>query len=378
MRLLYFINQITNSGGIERIVIDKINYLASLPNYQVYLFFYGTADDVPFYTIDDRIKRIPMSADVKGHSFVKKICGAGKIVSFVRKRINEVKPDVIVNANVWVVSYFLPFICRKIPKVIELHFSYDGLQIMNKEIYRSNKIKIAVNNGLRRLFYPCYDKCVVLTNDDAKKWNFKNLVVIPNFSNVRKSENVDVKREKIAISVGRLEYQKNHLILLKAWMPIAKKYPEWKLEIWGGGQLKGPLEEFINKMGLQDFVSLKGTTTEIQKQYQRASFFVLSSRYEGQPLVVIEAMQMGLPCVCFAITGTSDIIENGKNGFLATANDEKSLTNAIEQMILAMDSFEKFSRNAIASTLLFEKDNVMNLWIQLFENLKREKNENCN
>ena len=314
-----------------------------------------------------------MSADVKGHSFVKKICGAGKIVSFVRKRINEIKPDVIINANVWVVSYFLPFICRKIPKVIELHFSYDGLQIMNKEIYRSNKIKIAVNNSLRRFFYPCYDKCIVLTNDDVKKWNFKNLAVIPNFSNVKRCTNADVRREKIAISVGRLEYQKNHLILLKAWLPIAKKYPEWKLEIWGDGQLKGSLEEFINEKGLQDFVSLKGTTTEIQKQYQRASFFVLSSRYEGQPLVVIEAMQMGLPCVCFAITGTSDIIENGKNGFLAVANDEKSLTNAIEQMIVAMDSFEKFSQNAISKTVNFEKNYVMKLWCTLFDELKENK-----
>lgn len=371
MILLYFINQITNSGGIERIVIDKINYLANQKNYKVYLVFYGTNEDRPFYQIDEKVQLIPISVDVKGSSFIKKLSNVRKLISVVKHNIGHVKPDVIVNANVWVISYFLPFICRKIPKIVELHFSYDGLQIMNKEIYHSNKLKIAVNEALRRFIYPCYNKCVVLTNDDVKKWKFKNLEVIPNFSNIHVPKSATITREKIAITVGRLEFQKNHEALVNAWKPIAEKYPDWKLEIWGNGVLKETLQKQICDLNLQDKVCLKGVSSEIVKQYMRASFFVLSSRYEGQPLVMIEAMQIGLPCVSVSITGTNDIIEDGKNGYVVPASNTEAMSVGIEKMILSMDHFDDFSRKSIETSSRFKKETVMSAWTILFDKLTK-------
>ena len=373
MEILYFINQITNSGGIERIVIDKINYLANNPNLSVSLAYYGSISDKPFYSIDEKVKLYPITANVESHSFVKKVLNIKKVYSSVNKIIHAVKPSVIINANVWVISYFLPFIHRNIPKIIELHFSYDGLQIMNREIYQSNKLKIFINEELRRLVYPRYSKCIVLTNDDRKKWAFKNIAVIPNFTNIKRNENACYTREKIAINVGRLEYQKNHELLLNAWHVVSRTYPDWKLEIWGEGSLKEKLMEQIVKLNLLDKVYLKGVSNEISKQYQRASFFVLSSRYEGQPLVVIEAMRMGLPCVCISITGTNDVIEDGKNGYIVSTSDIESLAECIKKMIASMNRFDEFSKNAIASSKKYEKNNVMDMWISLFFQLAKEE-----
>lgn len=369
MEILYFINQITNSGGIERIVIDKINYLANNPNISVSLAYYGSISDKPFYSIDEKVKLYPITANVESHSFVKKVLNIKKVYSSVNKIINAVKPNVIINANVWVISYFLPFIHRNIPKIIELHFSYDGLQIMNREIYQSNKLKIFINEELRRLVYPRYSKCIVLTNDDRKKWAFKNIAVIPNFTNIKRNENTYYTREKIAINVGRLEYQKNHEALLNAWSIISKKYPEWKLEIWGNGSLEDSLKNQIKHLGLEKNAFLKGTCSEIAKQYQRASFFVLSSRYEGLPLVVIEAMQMGLPCVCYAITGTNDIIKDGENGYIVQSNSITALSEGMEKMIRSMDEFESFSKRAEETAKQFEKNSIMKKWCNLFYEL---------
>lgn len=369
---MYFINQITNSGGIERIVIDKVNYLANLPDYRVCLAYYGSLDDVPFYQIDKKVVLMPIPFDVMGTSFFKKIFHIKKLMVDVKRKIVIAKPDIVINANVWVISYFLPFIKRNIPKIVELHFSYDGLKIMNREIYHSNRFKIAVNEALRRLIYPCYDRCVVLTNDDVAKWKFKNIEVIPNFTNVHNLEATTIVREKIVINVGRLEFQKNHEALLNAWKPISVKYPDWKLEIWGSGSLQKSIENQIKKLDLQDSAFLKGVSSEIHKQYLKSSFFVLSSRYEGQPLVLIEAMQLGLPCVCFSITGTNDVIENGKNGFIVPAGDIDALSDGIEKMIQSMEFFDDFSKNSIETSARFNKGYVMSLWITLFNKIIEE------
>jgi glycosyltransferase involved in cell wall biosynthesis len=367
MRLLYFINQIENSGGIERIVIDKVNYLAQIPDYELHLVYYGKSDAKSFYPIDASVKLWAIDEDTSTHSFTKKLRSISHIYHEVCNVVDSVHPDVIVNANVRIISYFLPLVYKSIPKIVELHFTYEGLQIMNEGMYGKNSWKSAVNNVLRRLFYARYDKCVVLVNDDIKAWGFRNLVVIPNFTNLTFIPSNCCNREKMVINVGRLEDQKDHQLLIEAWKTVNKKYPDWRLEIWGGGSLKKKLQRQISETGLQDSVFLKGQTQHIDKEYTKASIFALSSKYEGMPLVAIEAMTAGIPCVSFDISGIRDVITDGEDGAIVGDHTPEALAQGIVQMIDNEQLRNNMSIKSIKKVSRFEKAIVMRKWINLFD-----------
>lgn len=375
MRLLYLLNSITNSGGMERIVIDKINHLAGLDGYEVVLAFYGTKIDKSFFPIDERVHLLPMEVDVEGNSFRNKITSFSRLKRNLKKAIFEIKPDVIINANMKLVGWLLPFIYKEIPKIVELHFSYEGLQVMNREIYGNNYLKSGFNNTLRRLFYPRYDRCVVLTEEDKRDWGFKNIEVIPNFTNIKVIDTSVSNKRKVAVNVGRLMYQKNQTVLVEAWGIVNKKAPDWDLEIWGNGELHNELNKLICKLGLESKVRLMGVSHHIEDVYRYASFFVLSSRYEGQPLVMIEAIQSGLPCICFAVNGVRGAIKNGVNGYIIEDMSAEALAEGILKMISNKDEIPDMAKRAKESAKAFEKERIMKRWTDLFEKLTNENRD---
>ena len=372
MRLLYFLNSITNSGGMERIVIDKINYLAGLDGYKVALAYYGTKADLSFFPIDERVLLVPMGEMNMGRSFTKKIINFIHLTRRVGTLIDNVGPDVIVNANTILVSWLLPYIRKHIPKIVELHFSYAGMKIISEEMYGLNILKREFNHRLRKWGYPKYDKCVLLTDEDLRDWNFKNAIVIPNFTSIRPVEYNQSEKRKTVVNVGRLAPPKNQKMLVEAWSIVNQKASDWNLEIWGDGEFRDDLTKQISEAGLDDKVKLMGVSHHIEDVYHYASFFVLSSRYEGQPLVMIEALQSSLPCVCFAVNGVRGTIKNDENGYIIEEMTAEALADGILKMIDNKDNLPEMAKRAKASAIFFEKEHIMKRWIKLFDNLANE------
>ena len=366
MRLLYFINIITNSGGMERIVIDKINYFVDVAHFDVALCYFGSRSDAPFYTLDKRVTCYPIEKDYRVHSIGQKL----SLLFYINKEISRIichyKPDVLINVDMSYVKWLLTFRFRSIPKLVELHFSYKGMMLMNEEHVGKSFFKQKKNIILRRICYSFYNKCVVLTEADRYNWRISNIAVIPNFTNLQVPESDVVHNScKTVINIGRLFPQKNHSLLLDAWKIVHQEKSEWKLEIWGEGILYDLLKNKIESLNLSDSVFLMGVSTHVEDVYNRASFFVLSSKYEGLPLVLIEAMQFGLPCVSFSIDGTSDIIKDGENGILIDKMNAESLADGIIRMIDSK-SVLQMSNNAKKTAKAFSKEKIMNKWITLF------------
>lgn len=373
MRLLYLIDIITNSGGMERIVIDKINYLADIKHVEVFLAYYGSEDDVPYFPISEKVSRIPIPLKYRKLSYKEKICLLIELKKQLNQIINNCKPDIIINLDMYMVRWLLPFCYRSIPKIIELHFSYDGLLIMNDDINSKGSYKNTLNMFLRKSIYPRYDKCVLLSSCDKTKWGFKNIVVIPNFTNLTITEVGCIKKHpQTVINIGRLSLQKNQSLLIDAWKIVHQEEPSWILEIWGDGVLREMLEKKIISEGLSECVFLKGASNNIKEVYEYASFFVLSSKYEGLPLVLIEAMQCGLPCVSVPIDGTREIVKDGENGFLVENVSAKALAGGIVKMIRS-EQYAKMSKNAVESVKAFDKEIIMEKWCTLFKNLIRKE-----
>ena len=215
------------------------------------------------------------------------------------------------------------------------------------------------------------ERLVVLTEADKAAWEkagCTNVTVIPNpcALNSRKSK-VESRKTKTVLAVGRLHEQKGFDLLLRSWQPVEKHYPEWQLRIVGEGPKRAELETQIQAMGLLR-VYLAGKEDKMAEEYAEALLFVLSSRYEGLPLALIEAMWCGTPCVSFDCPhGPAQLLAD-ERGWLVPEGDIAALTRQLEYLLSHPEEAAERAQKAqtFAHTMYSEK-NIMPLWQKLIE-----------
>lgn len=369
MNIIYFVPNITIAGGILRIVSDKMNYLAEKLDGQLFLAYYGNGQEKPIYSLHPSIQLVPIDIDWEG-GFWKKVINALRNISVIRHIFKRYKIDIAVNANAPLLIWILPFIHRKISIIHEFHFSYEGQLMVDEEVFKT-RMKKSLIQRLRKYCLMRFDNVIALTESDKKKWKLQNILVIPNFSNIQQHEEGS-RENKVAISAGRLELVKGYDRLISAWAIVAQKYPDYQLEIWGDGSLRSSLQQQIDALHLSSIIHLKGMSHNMGEVYARSSFFIMSSLYEGFPLVLVEAMNCGLPCISFNITGANSIIENEMNGFLVQDNDIDALADACIRLISNKRLLEDMGKQACLSSERFSKSKIMQKWLDLFEKLRTD------
>lgn len=179
------------------------------------------------------------------------------------------------------------------------------------------------------------------------------------------------ERKKEIVSVGRLNPQKNHRLLIDAFNEIHKLYPNYKLIIWGEGAERPMLESYIRKLNLQDYVNLPGLTNKLFEEIYSSTLFVLSSDFEGLPNALIEAMALGLPvistdCPC---GGPAFLLQNMKNGILVEVGNKMSLVNAIEYMLNNPKEAGQMGEKAFSVRDELSVNNINQRWIEYFKNI---------
>jgi glycosyltransferase involved in cell wall biosynthesis len=187
--------------------------------------------------------------------------------------------------------------------------------------------------------YPRFDAVVVLTERDRATYqqalagSGTRLECIPN-GVPRPRLAAAALDAKVLLAAGRLQPQKGFDLLLDAFHPVAVKHPDWQLWIFGAGTRRDALAAQIQRLGLTGRAHLKGTTERLDEQFAAASAFVLSSRFEGLPMVLLEAMTAGLPVVAFDCpTGPAEVITHERSGLLVPALDVAGLAAGICELI---------------------------------------------
>lgn len=373
MKIAYCIAGTCNSGGMERVLANKANYLVK-HGYEVLIITTDQNGKVPFFQLDDEIKCYDLGINYeennRGTFWNKLIHYPGK--QWKHKRLlssllKSERPDITISMFCNEVS-FLPDIKDGSKKVLEIHFSkYKRLLYGRKGLWRlaDKWFSIQDEKWVKR-----YDKFVVLTEEDRSFWgNLTNLLVIPNARTFTPLETADMEN-KTVIAIGRYTYQKGFDRLIDAWRILSPDYPDWKLKIIGDGEDKDMMEEMIDKYNLRNSLFLISSNNEIEKYYLEASFYVMSSRYEGLPMVLLEAQAFGLPVVSFCCKcGPSDIIENGVNGYLVEEGNVSALALRMKDIMSDIGLRRKMSKNAIIKSKNFSVDSVMSHWINLFDSL---------
>ena len=217
---------------------------------------------------------------------------------------------------------------------------------------------------------------IVLTKDAQllyqKRFSHRRNVLIHNpvdseLLHYHDAYNKDSKR---IISVGRLSYAKNYERLLEIADQVKRRHQDWQWDIYGEGEERQKLERIIEEKQLGDFVHLCGQHRDIYSVYPRYAMIVMTSRYEGFPMTLLEAASRGLPMVAFDVkTGPKEIIQDGVNGFLCPMDSDDAMVNRIEDLIGSVELREACSRNSKETAKQFGIDRILPEWENLLETL---------
>lgn len=224
----------------------------------------------------------------------------------------------------------------------------------------------------RNYIYSKFKYVVTLTESDAVKYRkvLKRIAVIPNISPFPIGNKADLTSKRI-IAVGRLHPQKGFDLLLKAVEDLFIQYPDWSLDIYGEGDDNLKLSQEVNDLELQNFVHFKGYVNNVREEMLKSSIYVLSSRYEGLPMVLLEAMSCGLAIVSFKCPeGPEDMLAPNA-GYLVEAENTVELRNALSEVMSDHSLREKLAINAQRKILAYSTDNVYALWCNLFHLLMK-------
>ena len=161
-------------------------------------------------------------------------------------------------------------------------------------------------------------------------------------------ENYNGDREKKIVAVGRVDANKNHEMIIKAFAEIASAYPDYKLIIYGEGELRQKLIEFAADLGLEGRVELPGSIANVADAIHKASVFVLSSYSEGMPNTLLEAMALGIPVISTDCPpgGPGELIDHGENGLLTPPGDCNRLAENLQKLLDNIDYAKKMGENA--------------------------------
>lgn len=373
MKIAYCIVGTFNSGGMERVLANKANYLAR-QEHELTIITTDQKGRKPYFELDSRIEQIDLginyTTDIDKRVLQKLIAYFFKQKKHKQRLsacLQLLKADIVISMFDHDAS-FLYKIKDGSRKVLEIHFSrYKRLQYERKGILGLiDQFRSTQDLSIARQ----YDRFVVLTEEDKLYWGgLKNIKVIPNANSFDPFETADLSIRRV-IAVGRYDYQKRFDDLIKAWQMVHQQHADWVLSIYGNGPLKPELKKLVIDLGLEKVVQLQLPVKNIEKEYRHSSILAMTSRYEGLPMALLEGQVCGLPLVSYACKcGPKDIIEDGKNGFLIEEGDIKSLA---DKLILLIEQPHLRIQMGLESELRSENftgDRIMKKWLDLFSSL---------
>jgi len=379
MKILYLIKSFAMKAGVERVISDKVNWLAD-HGYEIMLVTYEQGQHSYAYQLHPSIKHEDIGArffELHKFGLLKRFLYFIKYRIYFKRQfktiINDFCPDVVVTTTYQLkILDIILSICSNSINIIESHIA----------CYKAQKSS-ELHGFWLRPFAKMYDAfflgkiikfdiLVVLTQGDSMDWKKynRNIRVIPNPVTLFPDSIEEHEERCRIISVGRLHEQKGFDLLIHAFSEISDFCPKWHLDIYGEGDDEKYLRSLISKYGLNKRISIIQPIPNIYEEYMRSDFYVLSSRYEGFPLVLNEAMSCGIPCIAFRCKyGPEDAIIDKVNGLLVENGNVSALAEGMLWMIQHPQERQRMGKAAREAAGKYKKDEIMKKWQLLFNTL---------
>lgn len=382
MRIVYIYSSLTTMGGADRVITEKANYFAEVFGYEVFIITAHQNNQPLSFPLSPKVTHIDLEVNFNlqyRHSILNRGWIYFRLLKLYKSKLtstlHRLKPDITLTTISRDID-FLTSINDGSLKIAEAHVSKKYIRNNHLLQQKGGLYKIVGkiwNRKMERAIRQ-FSELVVLTNDDAYNWKeIRNTTVIPNALPFY-PESHSKCQNKVVMSVGRLEEQKGYDLLIDAWNIVAKKFPDWILRIYGEGTLYTQINEQIKNNNLQHNIFIEKPVTNIIDHYIQSSIFVMSSRFEGFGMVLIEAMACGVPVISFDCpNGPSDIISNGVDGFLVKNGNIEQLADKICFMLENDNKRITMGKSARKNVERYKKEIIMKKWDILFQQLQHIK-----
>lgn len=355
------------SGGATSVAVKMANELSRYHN----VYFLAAADSDSTLWGKEHI-----SSEVKYHNFglanerILKL--RLKTAPLFRKFVKENDIDIVFSIGYYAAFFIAPLLSGKSRcKYVYCEHGAPANQMSDKKATIMRKINVHA-----------YDMTVALTKRSER--DFVSLIgaradrvtTIPNWINSDdiSEDAVYNKDSKKLLTIGRISDEKGFDMLVDIARVVLSRHTDWQWHIMGDGPDREKIEKMISEAGLSDKIILLGNVAGATAYFDQYSVVCLTSYREGLPLVLLEAKAKKLPCVSFdVVTGPSEIIRDGVNGYLIPCYDKEMYANKLCSLIESREKRERFSENAMLDLERFEKGNIMKLWLSLTERLTEKK-----
>ena len=366
MRLLIYIHSLEN-GGAERVVANLANHWVSKGwNVTVVTVASDTKD---FYALDPAVRRIALNLTGSSRNVLAGFWRTAKRVKALRRILQQVQPDIALSA-MHTANVILALAARGLP---DLH------AIGSEHNFPPKAPMGIIWETLRRHAYGQLTAVVALTQECAS-WltshsYARRILVIPNAACWPLSSQEPhifpmaycLPNRKILLAVGRLSMEKNFSTLIDMFSHLALRHPDWDLVILGEGPLREELLSQVQAARLEQRVFLPGCVGNMGDWYEQATLYAMSSRFEGFPNTLVEAMAYGLPAVSFDCdTGPRDIIRHEVDGFLVAPDDAVGMELVLDRIMGDDQLRGNLASRAIEARERFSMEKISSMWEELF------------
>lgn len=361
MRISFFILDITTGGGIER-TTSLLSDTFVQNGHQVTIISAFRQNEIPVYSLNEKVDVVYFLNECYTHNnpLTKILSQYLKIIKAVKAYYKKNTFDVIIG-QAFLACFFL-WITGNARKAYACeHFKYG---MYNRWI-----------RAFRNRMYRAFRSVIVLTDNDFRSYHSRGVhaTIIPNIAKFNVDGYVRSKTHRM-ISVGRLSFEKGYDLLLLALKSVFEKHPDWNIYIYGEGGERQRLENLRDNLGLTNHVFFPGFVRDIQGEYLQSSFYVMSSRHEGLPMVILEAMACGLPIVSFNCPeGPAQLLKDGA-GLLIPPENVDELTDGINRMIEDESLRSDLRIRAYERVKEYSPEKVYLQWLNLF-NSSHSRNE---
>lgn len=379
MKIIYAVECVNMTGGYDRIIIEKANYFAEY-GHEVLIVVSYHGSMKPYYEISEKVKLIDLSINFfkqYNHNLLVRAFIYIKLMRRYRKALTDLlykeKADIVITTLGREID-FITDIDDGSAKIGESHIAKEyvrNLHLMEQRgvVYRmiAKLWRRKLDNNVKKL-----NALVLLTQHDADSWaDIVKTVVIPNSLPFYPQQASSCENKQV-IFVGRFNEQKGLEYLIKTWEGVYQKHKDWALHMYGQGEQEIMLNHLIEDAGLGDVVIVHQPTKNIIEKYTDSSLFLLTSRFEGLPMVLIEALACGLPVVSFNCPwGPADIIRDGEDGFLVEYLNTDEATLRVCQLIENPELRKTMSAKARINVQRYRRDVIMSQWTNLFVSVKK-------
>lgn len=358
MHIVFIVNSIYESGGLERVIAERTKLLINHLDYRISIVSLELEKKDKFYNFHPKVNFLEIKDTVNLNWFKKRI----KIIGCLK----SIEPDIITVCDDGLKGLFFPILYGFFNNVIyERHASK---KIFLKKNTIINVLKYRLFSLLADFGSLMYKKVVVLTESNEKEWLFANTAVIPNFiSNF--PENKSNLKAKRVMAVGGHSYSKGFDRLLVIWKEVIANYPDWELHIFGRIKNQNILN-LCKSLNLEKSVFFHLPTKNIMKEYLESSIYAMTSRSEGFGMVLIEAMSCGVPCISYDCpSGPREIIEHNVDGYLIKDGDIKSYTRHLSKLISNYELRKVLGDKSRENVQKYRQDIVLGHWINLYKQI---------